>query len=276
MFQISILASTLYIAPTTDLLSACDFDAWITSLSATSRGKVIQLTLPRVDIGGPCSHPFPLPQPQNVPPLAPLATTEGKGGIRLYGFELEEKQVLGTQQRLRHLQSAPEMEAMDLDPNHPMWECTATGIAISVGEATRLLQMGDLACTLSFIITTSQPGNALSRISWNLLFDIAQNTKNISGDSPRLRDVIHFMAAISRIQMQISNLISEVMLTFILILALLSFSCYVYKPTQMLLYRLVFVRVKTLTWSDFIILKQIALMRYLSSQSRMHNINVGT
>ncbi|KAL5965577.1 Vacuolar protein sorting-associated protein 13B, partial [Taenia solium] len=210
---LSILASTLYIVPTTDLLSTCGFDAWLTSLDATSRGKVVQLTLPRVEIRGPCSRPFPLPQSQNVPPPAPISTTEMTGGIRLYGFELEEKQALEIQQRLRRLQSVPEMEAMDLDPNHSTWKCTATGIAILIGEATRLLQVGDLACTLSFTITTSQPNNTPSRISWNLLFDISDSTKNASGDSPRLRDIIHFMAAISRIQKQISNLISEIYAT---------------------------------------------------------------
>ncbi|VDK36164.1 unnamed protein product [Taenia asiatica] len=186
--DISILASTLYIVPTTDLLSTCGFDSWLTSLDATSRGK-------------------------DVPPPAPISTTEVTGGIRLYGFELEEKQALETQQRFRHLQSVPEMEAMDQDPNHSTWKCTATGIAILIGEATRLLQVGDLACTLSFTITTSQPNNTPSRISWNLLFDISDSTKNTSGDSPRLRDIIHFMAAISRIQKQISNLISEIYAT---------------------------------------------------------------
>ncbi|KAL5110970.1 Vacuolar protein sorting-associated protein 13B [Taenia crassiceps] len=211
--QVTILASTLYIVPTMDLLSTCDFDTWLTSLSATSRSKVIQLTLPRVEIKGPCSHPFSLPQSQNAPPLAPLSTTEGICGIQLYAFELEDKQSLRTQRQLRHPRSVSEMGVVDLDSNHPMWECTATGIAISVGEATRLLQLVDLTCTLSFIITTSQPGNAISRISWNLLFNIAHSTNNTSGDPPCLRDVTHFLAAISSIQMRISNLMSEIFAT---------------------------------------------------------------
>nr|CDS17621.1 vacuolar protein sorting associated protein 13B [Echinococcus granulosus] len=210
---VSILTSTLYIVPTTDRFSTCDFDAWLASLNATSRGKVVQLTFPRIEIRGPRSHSSPLPQSQNVPPSAPITATEGTDGIRLYSFELEEKQALGTQRRLRRLQSVPEMMAIDRDSNRPMWECTATGLIISVGEATRLLQLDDLACSLSFTIATSPLDNALSRISWNLLFNLAHNTEDTSGNSPSLRDVSHLMATISGIQMQISNLISEIFTT---------------------------------------------------------------
>ncbi|VDM34355.1 unnamed protein product [Hydatigera taeniaeformis] len=196
-----------------DCFSNCDLDTWLTSLDATSRDKVVELTLPQIQIRGPRFQSTPLLQSQNIPSSAPLSATEGTGGIRLYSFELEEKQALGAQHRLRHNHDAPDIEAVDLIPNRPMWEGAATGAAISIGEATRLLQLADLTCTLSFVITTSQPGNALSTISWSLLFDIVHRPKSTPNDSLRLRDVIHIMAAISDIQMRISNLLSEIFAT---------------------------------------------------------------
>nr|CDS31286.1 vacuolar protein sorting associated protein 13B [Hymenolepis microstoma] len=211
--EISIAGFTVYLCPINDHYSIDDSNAWFASLSLSNRAKVIQISLPRIEVTGPSTHSLERSQYQPCPPSAPPINEFP--GIRLYSFELEAKQREEEKKRMRRILSNSEPETSEiLDPNRPKWDFKASGMEISIGMSPSLLfQIWKVESTLAFTISLPKPDADPISIDWGLIIKIISAKNTDSEFSPNLKDVVQFLKITSDIQSEIEVLTTNIRVT---------------------------------------------------------------
>lgn len=199
--------------PLKDHFSNGDCSAWFASLSSPNRANVVQISFPRIEITGPSSHCLPPSRDQPAPPSVPSPAATEFTGIRLYSFELEEKQAEEAQRRLRRIQSYAELKTpKSVNPNQLKWDCEVSGVGILVGMSpSPLFKVGNVKSSLAFTISSPKPGADPSSIEWNFLIEFTPERKKDSAEvSSSLKDVIQFLKTVFSFQSEIEFLVNKV------------------------------------------------------------------
>lgn len=194
-----------------------DVDAWLSS-AENLHSQIATITLPQIQFSGPTSHSEPPPRRQIVSPQSKSAVPEEETfGIRLYSFELEEKQAKAeieeAKRRLRRIQSTPESDPTP-DPFKPMWQGRAAGLAVWAGVGkTRILSVDVEKFCLAFSVEKEaghEGGEATVKgIAWSFEFTLINSTRQ-GNEVPNLREVLQIIAVVSSISGRVSKITDEV------------------------------------------------------------------